>query len=357
MKLSLIIAITLLVSGCGYIYGDNGLIKSQKYAYTKAKQEKELVIPEPLKQSGLSNFTIVPPIGEEAKKGIMGKELSQKAPVQLLAVLDNTRVNRDSSIPSILISDNQEFIWQTVIIFMQQHNISLETKDSEKHIAITQWLNIDEGGIWLGINGEDEPDQQRAKYKLEVKPGQIKGEYDLSVERIESQIREDNDLPWQPKAIKWRESADMMNLMLSFYDTRLTVEKLKHQRAIQAGFKVELAKDADGNPALVTKAEESLIWEKIPKVMKALGIKIVDKDARQKAYFLEYKAKEDGFFASLFDETIEKLAIEDGEYQLIIGEIGDSRSITFKDGEGHSISAELLVKLFPELSRHFGDRR
>ncbi|MDQ7048242.1 MAG: outer membrane protein assembly factor BamC [Enterobacterales bacterium] len=357
MKLSLIIATTLLVSGCGYIYGDNGLIKSQKYAYTKAKQDKELVIPAPLKQSDQSDFTIVPPIGEKAKKGVMGKELSQKAPVQLLAVLDNTRVNRDASIPSILVSDNLDFIWQTVVIFMQQHDITLETKDSEKHIAITPWLNIDEGGIWLGINGEDEPDEERAKYKIQVKPGQIKGEYELTVERIGSQIRSDNDLPWQEKTINWGESADMMNLLLSFYDTRLTVEKLKHQRAILAGFKVELAKDAAGNPALVTKAEESLIWEKIPKVMKALGIKIVDKDARQKAYFLEYKAKEDGFFASLFDETVEKLALEDGEYQLVIGEIGELTSLTFKDGEGHPISAELLVKLFPELSRLFGDRR
>ncbi len=357
MKLSLVTLLILLVSGCGYIYGDDGLIKSQKYAYTKAKQEKDLIIPPPLEQTDKINYTIVPEIGDKAKNAAMGKDLSQKAPVQLLAVLDNTRVNRDSKIPSVLITDTQDFIWQTVIIFMKQRNISLETLDAENFTAITQWLNIEEGGLWLGVDGEDEPDVIRAKYKIQVKPGQIKDEYELLVERIASQRRADDDEAWQSEKPKWRDSADMMNLLLSFYDTRLRVEKMKHQRAILAGFKVELGQDKEGNPALLTEAKETLVWEKIPKVMKGLGIKIVDKDARQKAYFLEYKAPEEGFFASLFDETVPKLALEDGEYQIVIGEVGDRRSIALKDGEGNSITAELLVKLYPELSRLFGDRR
>jgi len=350
-------ATLMLLSGCGYIYGDDGLIKSKKYQYTQSKLEKELVIPAPLKQSSKADFTMIPPVGEKAKQGLMGKDLSQKAPVQILAVLDNIRVDRDSSEPAILVSDSMEFIWQTVVIFMQQHHIALEKQDSEQHIAISQWLNIDEGGIWLGLDGKDDAETYRAKYSIKVSAGKIKGEYQLKVERIASQTREDDDLPWKDQRINWRESADMMNLLISFYDTRLNVEKLKHKRKILAGFKVELAKDADGNPALVTEAKEDLIWDKIPKVMNGLGIKVVDKDARQKAYFLEYKVKEEGFFATLFDESNQKLAIKEGEYQLVIGQVGELRSLTFKDAEGNSVAAELLVKLFPELSRLFGDRR
>ncbi len=349
--------LAFVLSSCGYIYGEDGLIKNKRNDYVNARQSKALEIPPPLSHKNNADYTLVPSIGEQGKKGLIGKYLEQAAPTQLLAVLENTRVDRKSTAPAVLIIDDLEFIWQTATQFIEQHNVSTAIQDRQNRTIISHWLAIEEGGIWLGLDGSEEPDLIRAKYKILIEDGEIKGEQKLIVERIESQIRADDDEPWLDNPISWQESADMMNLLLSYYDARLRIQEAKHQQQVMAGFKVDLGQDSDGNAALLTAAKETLVWEKIPKVMRELGFIIVDKDTRQKTYFMEYHKPEQGFFASLFDGQDILLPLEDGSFQMTVGESGQRRSITIKNGQGSGIESGLLVKLYPDLSRLFGDRR
>lgn len=357
IKLSLAAVLFSILSGCSYIYGEDGLIRSEKYDYVVAKQEKELELPAPLTQKGKEDYTVVPRIGKEGNNKVYGKRLAQAAPIQLLAVLENTRVDRKSSVPAVLIVDELEFVWQTVTKFIENHNISTSVLDSDNKMLISQWMAIEDGGVWLGLDGSEEQELIRAQYQISIQKGEIKGEYRLTVERIKSQAREDEDEPWKNIPVTWQESADMMNLLLSYYDTRIRIQDARHQQKIMAGFKVELGQNSEALPALLTSAEESLVWEKIPKVMTELGLKVIDKDLRQKTYFMEYEAVEEGFFASLFDEERPVLQLEPGAYQISLSKNGDQQALTLRDGQGVALEADVLVKLFPELSRLFGDRR
>ncbi len=357
IKISTVLGMSVFVSGCGYIYGDNGLIKSQEYDYLHAKETKELEVPTPLVHKNKSNYTVVPQIGASAQNNQSGKQLSQAAPIQLLAVLDNTRVDKKSEIPAVLIIDNVDFIWQTVTKFFQKHEVKVEKQDGQDRWLVTEWIPIEAGGIWLGLDGSDEPNLERAKYKVSISDSNLPGEYRLVIERIQSEIRTDNDLPWQPHTISWQESADMMNLVLSHYDTRIREQEAARQLKIMAGFKVELGQNQSQEAALLTDAEQKLVWEKIPRVMREIGMVILEKDDKQKTYFMEYKGKEEGFFASLFDSTETKELFQEGAYQVTVGDLGNRRTITFRDGQGDAVEASLLVAAFPELSRLFGDRR
>lgn len=357
IKLSLVVLATLLLYGCGYIYGDDGLIKSQEYDYVKARQSKPLNIPETLSHKGKTDYTVLPKIGKKGEIGAYGKNLVQTAPVQLLAVLDNVRSDKKSSVPAVFILDKLEFIWQTVTFFFKEHEIETDMINKDNQVIVSRWIAVEDKGIWRGEEDGEEPDLNRAKYKINILTSEIKGEYKLSVERIGSQSRLDDDEPWQDQEVTWQQSADMMNILLGFYDSRIRTQEARYQQKLMAGFKVELGQDTDGNAALLTEAKESLVWEKIPKVVRDLGFVIIDKDLRQKTYFMEYTPQEEGFFASLFGDEKTALPLEAGAYQITVAENGELRSLTLKDGQGDGITAEILVKLFPDLSRLFGDRR
>ena len=350
-------SLTTILGGCGHIYGDKGFIKSRTYDYVNAKQSKPIKMPANLEHKDLADYTALPKIGIKAEQAVYGPELTQIAPIQLLAVLDNTRVDREASVPSIFILDNVDFLWQTVEDFFKEHEISASIKDVDNHVIVSNWMAIEEGGIWLGLDGSEEAELLRAQYKISLSKGVLDGENKLIVERIKSQFREDDDQNWSNKKVTWQESADMMNMLLSFYDNNLRIQQIRHQNKVMAGFKVELGKDQSDNAALITDANEKLVWEKIPKVMKELGFRIIDKDTRQKTYFMDYEGRQEGFFASLFDEEELKPLFEEGAYQISIAEIGQRRTLTIKDGQGIAIPASTLLKLFPELSRLFGDRR
>lgn len=342
------------MTSCGYIYGDNGLIKSQEYDYLKARQVDDLNIPRNLKHKSKADFTVVPAVGQKGLTQPMGKDLQQAAPIQLLAVLDNTRLDKKSDIPSVYIIDDIDFVWQTVELFFKNHEIKVVQKEKELE---TNWIQIEEGGIWLGIDGTEEPDEERAKYQVSLSKGELLGEHKLVVKRSKSEKRDDEDKGWLEQRVGWQDSADMMNLILSFYDTRLREQEAVHQQKIMAGFKVELGQNKEGDAALIASENEKVIWEKIPRVMREIGMTILEKDIKQKTYFMEYKAKEVGFFASLFEASEATSLLEEGAYQLSVSKLGEQHALTFRDGQGLALSASKMVQLFPELSRLFGDRR
>lgn len=352
-----VFCLSFAISSCGFIYGDDGLIRSQEYDYVKAKEDKPLKLPDGLAHKSEADYTHLPSIGKLAENLSLGKNLDATAPVQILAVLDNTRVDHQLDIPAVYIIDEVLFVWDSINNFISVYKIDADINDKDKAIVLTDWVAIDERGIWVDLDGSKEAELNRAKFSFKMLKSDVPNELKLIIERKASESRQDEDDAWSKKPVSWADSADMMNLFLSYYDKELQLRELKYRQKVLAGFKVELGQNAQNEAVLITEASHLLVWEKTPKVMLEIGFTIIDKDVRQNTYFLELKSPEPGFFASLFDESESTLPISPGTYQIVVGNVGNNRSILIKDEQGLAIDAALMVKLFPKLSRLYGDRR
>jgi len=349
--------VSFYITGCGFIYGDDGLIKSQEFVYVNSKESKPLELPAGLAHQSKADFTQLPSIGKLASLQNIGKNLDTSAPVQILAVLENTRLDSQSSLPAVYILDEVLFVWESIQKFLIEYNIDSNINEEDKAIVLTNWVAVDEKGIWIELDGSEEAELNRAKFSFTMVKSDIPNELKLIIERNASEHRVDEDDEWELASVTWADSADMMNLFLSFYDKQLQIRQHQYRQRIMAGFKVELGQNTKNEAILVTKALHSLVWEKTAKVMLELGFIIIDKDVRQNTYFLELQSQEPGFFASLFDETESTLPLDAGTYQVVVGEIGENRSILIRDEQGLALEASLVVKLFPNLSRLYGDRR
>ncbi|MCW9017353.1 MAG: outer membrane protein assembly factor BamC [Kangiellaceae bacterium] len=356
-KLAVILLTVLVTTGCSYIYGEDGLIKDRAYEYIEARQAKELKIPGDLVQEDKANYAQVPTIGKKAQSAPSGKELEVGAPIQLLAVLENMRINKQSEHPSVFISDSAINIWQSIVKMFEENEITPAVMDQKQYYLDSGWVAVDERGVWLGIENREEVDEFRAKFKITITPGNLKGEQSLTVERIQAQKFDDESDKWENQPTFWQDSAEMLNLIISSYDVSVSTREREMRKRAIAGFKVKLGKDSENNAALVTAAEKEDVWQKLPRVLEALQFEMSDRDRTLMTYFIEYKYEEPGFFASLFDDEVEKLPIEPGNYQVTLSELGEQTAITFKDGAGQPLEAALMVKLYPSLSQLFGDKR
>ena len=354
---TILILLSTALSACSYIYGEDGLIKDRSYDYLEAKQIEDLKVPEEFKHKSKVDYTQVPAIGQKAKQADVGKNLRYSAPIQILAVLDNIREDKKSSNPAVFIQDDINILWQITVDLFVNNEISPAVADKSKYFLDTGWVALDERGVWLGIEGDEESDEFRAKFQVKLEPGIIKGENRLEVVRSKAQKLNDDTEQWEDVPNFWQDSAEMLNLIIANYDKKVTeMEKEKRGRVI-AGFKVELAKDAEDNAALVTATEREIVWEKLPRVLESLNFQISDRDRRLMTYFVKYEYEEPGFFASLFDEEQEKLPIESGDYQVSLTRAGELTAITFKDGQGVALEPSQMVKLYPSLNKLFGDKR
>lgn len=345
------------MSACSYFYGEDGIIRDSSYDYLKAKQTKDLKIPESLLQKNKVNYTPIPSIGKKAQNAPVGKDLRIVAPIQLLAVLDNVRVDRQAENPAIYMQEDIEFLWLTVIELLKLNEVTPAIMDRANYYIDTGWVAVDERGLGLGLEGREEIEDFRAKYSIKIKPGNLRKDIHIEVTRLRAQKMDDDTDKWVNIPSFWQDAAEMLNLILANYDQHSLQRTHTINSRTIAGFKVELATDSEGNAALVTSADKELVWEKLPSVLKAADITLSDRDRTLKTYFLSYEKKKDGFFASLDDEDIQPLALEDGNYQVTVSELGNNTAITFKNAEGTPLVPSVVAAIFPTFSRLFGENR
>lgn len=355
-KLLVVFSLTSL-SACSYFYSEEGLIKDTSYDYLNARQTKGLEIPAPLVQEDKANYALVPRIGEKANKTQLSKNMKFSAPVQVLAVLDNVRLDKRASSPAVFIQEKKEFIWMSLLDLFQSNEITPAIIDRDSYYMNTGWMAVDERGVWLGVEGREEVDEFRAKYDIQIKPGNRNGDARLEVSRVRAQKINDDTDDWEDVPSYWQDSAEMLNLIISHYDEKVSERDREIRSRTVAGFDVELGTDSENNSALIASADKEKVWENLPKVLEAVNLMISDKDRRLMTYFLKYEKAEQGFFASLFSSETAELPIEEGNYQVSLSDNGELTAITFKDAQGAPLDSSQLVKLYPILTKLFGNRR
>jgi outer membrane protein assembly factor BamC len=356
-KMGFIVISSLSLSACSLIYGEDGLIKDTTYDYLKAEKTKDLKLPEGTKQKNKVDYTQIPAIGKQAESAPIGKNLLANTPVQILDVLENVRLDKVSVDPAVFIQEDKDFLWQSILTMFNDNEITPKIANQAQYEIKTGWLAVDPRGLWLGIENSEEIDEFKAQYSISLKPGALNGEVQLVVKRTHAERYNDDLEKWQPVATYWHESAQMLNFILADYDGRVVEREKKQRETLIAGFKIELGVDAENNPALVTSADKELVWSKLPKVLTAAKMEVKDKDRRSMTYFLKYEKEEPGFFASLFSNDSAAITLENGDYQAVVGKLGERTTITLKDGQGESLQAAELNKVFPLLSKLLGERR
>jgi len=344
------------LSGCSYLYSEEGLIKDRTFEYLDARETKDLNIPPELKQKNKVNYAQVPAIGEAAKNAPFGKELKVNAPVQILAVLENMRLDKKSADPAVFIVDDFEFLWANILSIFEEREINLAKVDKTGKTIDTGWLAQDEDGIWLGLEDSEEIDEFKTRFQIKITEGQLKNEYRIESRRVGAEILDEED-NWKPISSFWHDSAEMLNLIISKYDQSVAEREIAERKRAIAGFTVELSTNSDGDAALITAADKEDVWVKLPDVLIDLGFEVHDRDRQLMTYFTEYLTEEDGFFASLFSEDRVELPIESGNYQITVSELGERTAITIKDDQGNALESGVMGKLFPVISSRFGERK
>lgn len=359
-RILLLSGFIISLSACGYIYGENGLIKDVTYDYLKAKEEKDLVIPKDLQHQSKANYALIPAIGKQSKNATTGKQLIDAPPTQILDVMDNVRVDTESATePAVFIAENAQFLWKSLQEFLQSSKIVAKTLDAQGGLLDTGWISYEDDNIWEGIEGEDEVDDFRARYQFIITQGKRSNELRLQSRFIAAEIFNDDSDQWEKaddsnKQSYHQHSIDILNMFLSFYEQQ-SLQRQVQSTKLLAKFDVELGKNENNQAALIAHAKQEVVWRQLPRVLQKVNFIIDDQDNQLITYFFKYKKDDPGFFASLFGAEKDGIPLETGEYQVVLSELGERTAITFKDAEGKALSDEIVVKLYPKLAKYFGN--
>ena len=361
MKLLFLLSCTITLTGCGWLYGEEGLVKDNEYTYLDSKVGNALIIPEGMDDIRIVDEYPIPDITPEAANYPTGKELTQLAPTLILAVDVNSGVfTRDEKYaPTVWFRIKEIEVWQALVTYLQKNNIPVENKKIGEGVIETDWIIEDESSIIGDWFGSDDIKAMRYKYRFTLTKSKKRNLQLLSVQNFASQSM-GYETSWKDDNKSRVQAIEFMNGFLGTWSQQRDLEARRRVLAANKGIELELGHDNNDNPAMMARADFLQSWERLARVLESLGFEIDDKDQTLGIYFVSYSGVEtDSFIDSIkFWKSSDnnELPLKEGEYQLNLSALSETTAITMFTKDGKAISVDALNKIYPDFAEQFGNR-
>ncbi len=353
------IVVLLPLSGCGWFYGKEGLIRDTEEDYLQATQSAPLKVPATYTAFQPRDQYPVPPLGPKAANSKLGTALDVSPPALVLSSGDGVNGIQDAVIPQALVVGEGDLLWQRLQGFLAANAIATKTVDEAGGEVLTDWVQTEEVGWFTDAMMDEDIEAYRWQYRFKIASGERPNERLISAEAVVAEGDFDGE-GWQPIPLNRRYSVDMLNQFLGYFDEAQTMAARQRVMAARAGINVELWQSESGQTGLLAQSGLDNAWDATPAVLARLGFVLEDKDTTKHLYYFSLQEREGGFWDWLFgDDRDEEVLLEwePGEYLVQLSPVGERTGILFNKADGDPVDPNTLAKILPVLIEVFGEGR
>lgn len=316
---SLMLVSVVTLSGCSWLFGEEGYFPGQSNEYLKAKQSADIVLPEGITAESIRDEYPIPTLA-----------LSQVLPakfevprVEPLDTLDNkgsVRIQRFEQQQWILINASPSEVWPLVSNFLLSNNIALNTADGTLGLIETDWLSsslmdtsvladIDLANLDFSEPSERRPVRQaiQEQFRFKLKAGVQKNTTEILVTQRSIALNDSVDTApqWnQVSTLQMRE--DNMVKLLSEHLANAPTQPSHSLLAqgIGSASRVIFDYDAEGRPYLALYLPFDRAWASLGLALNKASFKVSDLNRSAGIYYAHSipkakKEKKRGFFKRL----------------------------------------------------------
>ena len=229
-----VIAVSLAVSGCGWLFGDKGVFRDRGNDYRRARVEKPLQIPPELSQAeGEEDFAIPAIAHSEPLEGVF--EVPRPEPLDGDPNAEQVRIKTLSGTTWILVESSPGEVWPRVRQFLNTNQFNVVRADATGGVIETGWL-------------QPKADVARERYRFRIEQGVQRGSSEIYVLQAGA-VAGDN---WPASSSDPARENEMIKALAQFIaDNGSTgAVSMLAQRGIESKGKVFLSKQAGQSPYL-----------------------------------------------------------------------------------------------------------
>ncbi|MFT6899787.1 MAG: outer membrane protein assembly factor BamC [Paraglaciecola sp.] len=337
-------------------------IASGDFEYVKEQPGQEFQVPQDVDSPKFSRAYTLPPLGKDAPLDILGKKLKIVAPSLVLPLVSGSHVEDGSKEATVLfdqVDDSQALdttIWNSLLSFLEEQLIGIESFDKQKQVLITDWMVITEtlDDHWYSWSAVEKSTSQRFEFTLEMKPhGRTAA---LHVRLLDYQEVQGKDVVAKMDDIDVRNNeADILNKVIGHYEYQLRVANAQRIRDIRRGANMELGLDEDGAPAFVIDANYDTAWPRVLLVLRKLGFDVKDYDQSNGLLFVKYNGTQSGWWSSLWSSDANALPLAKDEYRFKMSELDGKSTLTLLDEDNLAFTQDKLATLYGVFARVMAD--
>ncbi len=330
------VAATLILSGCSlWPAAEQKAVDEQRIA--------ELQIPAGLKAPKKPAQYDLP---ATVAAGVTPDQLDLRAPIQVLAVATNARVEEEEREAKVwferteFTGDLMPFLQNNINGFFTKNN--LKATHADQMNWQTDWVSeYQETGWWLW-KGEELTQQSRFDVKLE--PRSHGRTIAVQVHLLEHQYT-DGQKKLTPIAQR-REEVHFLNRLIDHLAT-VELAAIREVKAKLPDVSLIRAVNDKQEAVMLTTQPIDVTWSQLELLFEQVGLEVADLNQSEYVYYLKYTKAERGFWDSIWGgEARPALPLTDGEYQMVLNKTDKGTSIKLRDKDGKAVDQATLDAVF-----------
>lgn len=344
-----IISVALIssLSACSSL--EERKIASSDFGYIEQAETSQLTVPPTADEPEFSGEYVIPEL--ETDPSYVGEQVTIIAPALVLPLVTGSHIEDGEKEAVILfdqVDDSQALdttIWNSLINYLEEQGIGVDSFDKEKQILLTDWMVIDssDSDVWYSWTSTDRSVGRRFEFNLEMKPhgrtAALKAQLVDYLETVGSEVTGEQ----APEEAR-RSEIDVLNKVVGHYAQQIRIADAKRLKRIREGLAMKLGFDGNGEPAFVVDAEFDVTWSRLLLVLRKLGFNVKDLDKSNGVLFLKYDGADDGWWANLWSSDND-LPIDKTNYRMQLGDLGKKTSITMLTDENTPVTADFMTRI------------
>ncbi|CAA0123932.1 Outer membrane protein assembly factor BamC [Halioglobus japonicus] len=310
-------SLVLSSTGCGYIFGDEGIFRDRSQDYKAAPELPPITVPPGMESVPLREIYVIPPV--EDKFLAQGKfEAPKPAPLSSGAGSDVVRIQKlgDASWALIGVAPGQ--VWPQVRNFISASGMQVTRADAQSGIMETNWVTV-------------EGENLTSRFQFRIDQGVQRGTSELHV----LQMRQTGgDATWPDKSDDPSQAKEMLRAVSQYLADSADSAPVSMiaEQGISAGGRIAMLEGPDGSSYLQLDLPFDRAWASLGRALGEASFEITDKDRSSGVYYVlftgEAEAQEEGWWGSLWNSDDDRPMV--GEAFVINVQTISDRAVTIQ---------------------------
>ncbi|HVK54861.1 MAG TPA: outer membrane protein assembly factor BamC [Burkholderiales bacterium] len=362
---ALYVAITVTVSGCGTLFGE------QKVDYRKSSKLPPLEVPPDLTQPSADDRYVIPDSKENpgvttlstypGDRKIRG-QASETAGQALLPVSNKTQIERSGTHRWLAIKAPPEQVWPMVRQFWLDAGYQIKTEDVQTGILETDWIEgkvpMQEVGIRGGIQrllGSVYSTGVRNKFRTRLERA-ANGDTEIYIShRMMEEVYEGEGKDrtvWQPRESDPEREAEILQKLSVKFGVDERNAQTATSNATTAG--ARLVAGANNTNRLLVAAPFDRAWQRVGLALDRVGFTVEDRDRSTGTYYVRHfdagtdsSTNEKGLFSKLvfWKNDANKGADQKAHYRIRISARGEESAVEVENSNGEKEKAPTVNRI------------
>ncbi len=342
IKQLLVLGAVVSISGCGVLFGDDGVFRDSSEDYLNAESIAEINVPKGFDKGRLHELYAIPPVDEDNLELLDSSDTPRPLPLSALQQESTVKIQKLYGKRWILVNTPPSEVWPRVRNFLNVTGLPVAQSDAHQGVLETTWLEF-----------KNDP-EHRDKYRIRLEQGVQIDSTEIHIRHVSVTAEEaqaNEAVQWPDVSSNSEREGWLVDELASAIAANMKEAGASSLLAqtIAGGDKVLVRSTGVDEPVLILQLGFNRAWATVRHSISQEGFTLWGEDAERQVFYVQYQQpkpeddEEPGFFSRLFSSDKPELPTSPVSLATILSKLPNDLSQASSGAPSKDVPGYLIV--------------